>query len=122
MSVLSFGLPTGKELEQMMARTISDDDRRRWHTLRDPNNPRGAQRMLNDAASQGTQLATRPLQARMQAAEHDRMRNESSQNPQYQVETDSGATKTAYQRAMDDVDHRSALSIKQSGDDSPEFA
>lgn len=101
MGVLSFGLPDAKEMEAMMSSVVSDEDRQRWGTLRDRNTPGRVQSVLNDASKLGTDAMSRPLQARMQAAEHDGFRRESQAAPQMQEQTSSGATRSkTYQEAL----------------------
>lgn len=106
MGVLSFGLPDAKEMSEMMSSVVSDEDRQRWGTKKDPQHPGRMRSALNEASRMGSDVMMRPLQARMQAAEHDGFRRQSQAAPHMQEQTSSGARRNKVQELLTEDDQQ----------------
>lgn len=82
MSLMNLGFPNKKELESMMQGDpekpfVSDKDRQRWGTLKDPKERGMGGKVAEEMVKPGMDMMSRPMQAQMQAGFHDQYRRES---------------------------------------------
>lgn len=97
------GVPGSKEIKELVDGFVTDEDRQRWGTLTDPNKKGFGSEMMERVSKPGMEMANRPLQAQMMAAEHDNFRRNTQQEPAAEQRNEDGSAKQNFDDAGRDV-------------------
>lgn len=107
MSLLNFGLPDAKEMEDAIANVVTDDDRKRWGTPSARDKGIGG-KLADETMKPGVDLMQRPLQAQMNAAEHSNFRRADQHDMSVEQSQGGDAEKSSFQKAVESAETRVA--------------